>query len=83
MADDFEAVKREVAEEQRLLDQAQGSYNHQRKFLRKTFGVKTLKEAEALAAKLLEEVQDYADEYLRRMQEYKRLRKKAQKARKK
>lgn len=81
MLDDFERLKREVAEEQRLQDQDQGSYNEMRRILKKKYGVKNLKEAEALAEKLLAEVHNITDEYLVKKKRYEKLLAKAKKAR--
>lgn len=81
MTDDFESLKREVAEEERRQAEDQGSYNQQRKVLREKFGVKTLKQAKRKHKKVMAEVHDTADEYLKLKKEYERLFAKAKKAR--
>lgn len=81
VADDFENLKRQVAEEERLQAEAQGSYNQMRKVLRSKFGVKTLKQAKRLAKKKLDVVHDTADRYVKDKKAYAILFAKAKKAR--
>lgn len=82
MLDDYERLKREVAEEQRLQDQDQGQNNEMRRVLKKKYGVSNLKEAEAMAEKLLAEVHDVTDKYLKMKKRYEKMLAKAKKARK-
>lgn len=81
MADDFEKLKREVAEEERRQAEAQGSYNQMRKVLREKHGVKNLKQAKRLAKKKLDKVHATADNYLELKKKYEVLFDKAKKAR--
>lgn len=65
MLDDFEKIKREVAELERRAHQATGAFNQIMKRLKKEFGCATIKEAEALLEKKKKRELIYAKKWMK------------------
>lgn len=73
MLDDFESLKRKVAELQSRKDRADGALAEHMKRLKKDYGVASLKEAEQLLEKLKEDEQDKAGRYLAAKKDFERV----------
>lgn len=64
MMDDYESLKREVAEMRQRRDRARGAFQELKKSIKRDFGVSTLKEAKKLLERMIEERQEAAEKYM-------------------